>query len=98
MSWTLTHGCASESGPIEVRLFDQTNGLIFPGGTDRYLIAKDGTETMTVTCVPGDRICLGAAAVGGRASWGMGPWGDRPCSTCCNPCGQIDPTLSLTCQ
>ncbi len=98
MSFTFTHACVTEPGPIEMRLFDDSNGLVFPGGTDRYILPKDGTETFTIQCVPGDRICFGAAGASGRGSWGAGLAGNQSCTGCCAPCGFGDNALSLVCR
>jgi hypothetical protein len=98
MSFTFTHACMTEAGPIAVRFFDETNGLIYPNASERYLLPKDGTETFTILCVPGDRICFGAAAVGGRAIWGTGVSAERSCVGCCGTCGAGDVMLSLVCR
>ena len=98
MSFTFTHACMTEPGPIEMRVFDDSNGLVFPGGSDRYVLPKDGTETFTIQCVPGDRICYGAAAGGGRSNWGAGLTGNLACSGCCGTCSFGDVSLNLVCR
>jgi hypothetical protein len=98
MSFTFTHACMTEPGPIGVRFFDESNSLAYPSATDRYTLPKDGTETFTILCVPGARICYGAAALGGRAAWGTGLQAERPCVGCCATCGTGDVMGNLVCR
>ncbi len=98
MSFFISHACVSEPGPINARLFDDSNRLVFPGGTDSYRIQKDSADTFTIACVAGDRICFGLEGASGKNTWGVGLLGDKACTGCCRICGLGDVTLNLVCK
>lgn len=96
MHWSFSQQC-SLVGTVSLRLFDETNGGGWPGGSDVYLLPSATTKTADIACVPGAKICYGAAA--GSLYWGGGLDDVNPCSDCCNTCGAgTIAQRNLTCQ
>ncbi len=98
MAWTMTDSCADGEG-IQVRYFDTTNGLHWPGDpTQVFTIGSGLTVEDDLACLPGAMVCYGAEPnpSDGR-SWGASLDGSLGCPACCAVCG-ASPSISLTCN
>lgn len=100
-TWTIKDGCLDGSG-IYVRFFDETNNLVFPNGTQAYVVNSGRSSVIKLTVKRGAKICYGAEPTDLDGSfWGVGLDNDQGCSSCCNVVpskGNIARTVNLICS
>jgi hypothetical protein len=100
MMWAVDNQCKRS---VDFRLFDRTNRLRWPADPSKvWIIDSGGLLAQQVSCIPGAKICYGAAAPGQKGEWGVGINGDASCADCCQTCPAADQRLNtsrvLTCQ
>jgi len=80
------------SSPIFARMFSRTRNFVWPA-TGHYFLLRPGVgyQSVKVSCMPGEKICYGAAltADGKGRYWGAGYNGDKTCTDCCVRCGTL---------
>ena len=83
--WPLEDSC-NDGFDMEVRFFDRTNGGVWPGSGEVYVLRGD--DTYRLACTPGARVCYGARARNSPYTnyWGVGLDGDEGCDRCCYTC------------
>ncbi|TAK16781.1 MAG: hypothetical protein EPO35_04635 [Acidobacteria bacterium] len=100
MLWMVDNQCRRS---VDFRLFDRTNNLQWPADPSKvWFIDSGGLLAQLVSCIPGAKICYGAAAPGQEGEWGIGINGNARCPDCCQTCPaanqRVDTSRVLTCQ
>jgi hypothetical protein len=86
MTWQLTDSCF-DGEDIEVRYFDATDlGFWPPDPTQVYVLQQGTTESRTLACTTGAKICFGAEQPLHGFYWGLDIDASRSCAACCFTC------------
>lgn len=93
MTLAYENSCA---GPVDLKLFDRTNGMVWPDATSSYEIASQQRRSLSLDCRAQAQVCYGALE---RANpthyWGVGLDNTQNCSDCCVSCGQSAPPVKV---
>ena len=83
--WPMEDAC-HDGHDMELRFFDRTNDLVWPGEGRVYVLRGDNTYRLA--CRSGARVCYGARARNSPDSsyWGVGIDDDEGCTGCCSTC------------
>lgn len=77
----------SHPNALEVELYSQDRGHVWPGGNQVYYLDDGETKTMPLSCEEGETICYGAWISGDKGTyWGVGPDNSENCDNCCYTC------------
>jgi hypothetical protein len=94
LTFTLQHACGTQ--PIQVRFFDKANNIVWPSASTTIALEPGKTESYTLKCIPGARICFGAAQA--DSVWGVTLANSRECQACCAVCtNERLPGIRLDC-
>jgi hypothetical protein len=97
MRWAIDNEC-TRGGPIHVRFFDVNDHLYWPGGS-YYTVSYGNTDTLSIECTTGNKICLGAGEDGLSGYWGVSLDGSKGCQGCCRFCANQTVSFpTLTCN
>jgi hypothetical protein len=69
---------------LGVEFYSQSGGA-WPGGNQQYNLSE--TQTFTLKCDSGEKICFGAWRDHQTIYWGVGKNGGEGCTSCCITCG-----------
>jgi len=83
MTWTVSNQCTS-GAEIDYKLYDRSNSLVWPSSTSHYYIGYGQTQSRSLSCTSGAKVCMGAST--DTLSWGVGLAGTSGCDTCCYFC------------
>lgn len=83
--WPMEDACR-DGHDMELRFFDRTNDLVWPGEGRVYVL--QGENTYRLACRSGAKVCYGARARNSPDSsyWGVGIDDDEGCTGCCYTC------------
>jgi uncharacterized membrane protein YhaH (DUF805 family) len=96
MEWSTSNPCGRT---VRARLFDNTNGLVWPSSGQYYSANPGGVVDVTITCRLGANICFGAAAdPPSNSYWGVGLEGRNTCRDCCYACANTRVDRPLICN
>ncbi|MDD5309312.1 MAG: hypothetical protein PHU25_18510 [Deltaproteobacteria bacterium] len=94
MSWVIADVCNDGQGPT-FALYDATDNCTSWG--DYWFEKFNQPYGLTISCVRGDKICMGAWLDDGY--WGCGEGCKSGCEGCCYTCDDVDlPQVSLDCE
>lgn len=97
LNWTVSNGCRNGED-IEVRFFAVDRGLAWPGGDQVYISKQGSMFTQALSCVPNEKICLGAWQPGSGLLWGVGIDRTEGCTDCCRTCANASTSYGpMTC-
>jgi len=84
ISLSITDFC-DDGYAINYKFFDVDHDLVWPSASSHYYTEfYDYKYTSDLSCIPGAKICYGAAT--GELYWGVGINGDYGCEGCCVFC------------
>jgi hypothetical protein len=74
-------------GGIAVEFRSRDRDHRWPGGDQVYFLDTGERKSVGIACNAGEALCFAAWVNGNDAvSWGVGPDGDRACTSCCRIC------------
>jgi hypothetical protein len=88
MSTITFYGKNSVGKPLSVRFFSKTRHVVWPSATKAYVLPADRKiYYIQLKCERREKICVGAWAPKiPNVYWGVGPQGNKACSSCCFTC------------
>jgi hypothetical protein len=96
LTFSLQHACGAD--PIRVRFFDKEHNVTWPSATSHATLAVGATESYSLRCQTGARVCFGADEPAAKRYWGVTLANDRECAACCAICkDERLPTVRLDC-
>jgi hypothetical protein len=76
---------------VQVAFYSQTRSHEWPGGGEAYNLNDSDTHLYSLSCVEGEKICLGGWVTGNAGKyWGVGFKSRHGCKSCCYICGAGD--------
>jgi hypothetical protein len=82
----ITNSCGLAPS-VSIRFFDKTNNLVWPSASTVYTLAYGSSNSWSLTCNAGAKICYGASLSSDAIQyWGDGINGDLGCTDCCVTC------------
>jgi hypothetical protein len=81
---------------IQIEFTTDPPNRVWPGDNKAYTIPPHSTQSKTLNCVSGQKICYGGWIKGNFTKyWGAGNNGDYNCDNCCAKCGSANPHIGL---
>lgn len=76
---------------VQLKFFSRTRSHVWPSASTSWVLNDYNEHTFSMTCMSGEKICLGAwnvlsGNVTGSTYWGVGT-GRQGCTKCCFTCG-----------
>ena len=72
----------------QVEFSSKSWDVSWPGNGQAYSLNNSQAHKFKLSCVPGEKICMGAWAAGNsRINWGVGYHNAHGCTDCCTACG-----------